>query len=371
MSAFSLFDHECMSLALQLAERGRYTTHPNPCVGCVIANQQHIIGQGFHEKAGQPHAEINALKAAKQKGHSVIGATAYVTLEPCSHMGKTPPCADALVQSGIAKVIVGMTDPNPLVSGRGIQRLRDAGVGVETGLLEASAQALNSGFIKRMKYGLPWLSLKMAMSLDGRTAMASGESQWITGAAARRDVQWLRAKSDAILTGIGTVLADDPSLNVRLSADELGIQQKVRQPMRVILDRRLQMPKAAAMFKLSGKTLILTQSNSAWAAQGEGDVECVRLPEMDKLDHVLRYLAARQINHVHVEAGPTLGAALLQAGLVDELVIYMAGHLMGSHARPLFDLPIETMNDRIALNIQDIRAVGDDWRIIARPQYST
>lgn len=354
-----------MSLALQLAERGRYTTHPNPRVGCVIAKDQQIIAQGFHAKAGLPHAEINALKDAREHGLSVLGATAYVTLEPCSHTGKTPPCADALVQSGVAKVIIAMTDPNPLVSGRGIQRLRDAGIIVETGLLESSAKQLNAGFIKRMEHGLPWVSVKMAMSLDGRTAMASGESKWITGKAARQDVQRLRAQSDAILTGIGTVLADDPSMNVRLSPDDLEIQQAIRQPMRVILDRRLQMPNSAAMLKLSGKTLILTESTAKW--HGQGDVECVQLANMDKLEPSLRYLASRQINHVHVEAGAKLSGALLQAGLVDELIIYMAGHLMGSDARALFDLPITSMNERIDLNIQDIRAIGEDWRIIAKP----
>jgi len=368
MSKFSLFDHQCMSLALQLAEQGRYTTHPNPRVGCVIAKDQQIIGQGFHEKAGLPHAEINALKDANQKGHSVIGATVYVTLEPCSHTGKTPPCADALVQLGAAKVIIAMTDPNPLVSGRGVQRLRDAGIVVEIGLLESSAKQLNLGFIKRMEHGLPWVSIKMAMSLDGRTAMASGESKWITGEAARKDVQLLRAQSDAILTGIGTVLADDPSMNVRLSASELGINRVVRQPMRVILDRRLQMPISAAMLKLSGKTLILTQSTAKWAYQGDDDVECVQTADMNDLEQILRYLASRQINHVHVEAGSKLSGALVQAGLVDELIIYMAGHLIGSDARPLFDLPIASMKERIALKIHDIRAIGDDWRIIAKPQ---
>lgn len=356
-----------MSLALQLAEQGRYTTHPNPRVGCVIAKDQQMIAQGFHAKAGLPHAEINALKDARDKGLSVLGATAYVTLEPCSHTGKTPPCADALVQSGVAKVIIAMTDPNPLVSGRGIQRLRDTGIVVETGLLETSAKQLNAGFIKRMEHGLPWVSVKMAMSLDGRTAMASGESKWITGKAARKDVQRLRAQSDAILTGIGTVLADNPSMNVRLSSDDLDIQQTIRQPMRVILDRRLQMPRSAAMLKLSGKTLILTQSTAKWAYQGEGDVECVQLSDMDELENSLRYLASRQINHVHVEAGPKLSGALLQAGLADEIIIYMAGHLMGSEARSLFDLPIASMKERIGLNIQDIRAIGDDWRIIAKP----
>ncbi len=363
-------DYVYMARAIQLAKKGKYTTHPNPRVGCVLVKQGEVIGEGYHQRAGEPHAEINALRACSE---STQGATAYVTLEPCSHTGKTPPCANALVDAGVSRVVIAMQDPNPQVAGQGIQRLRGAGIEVETGILETQSRALNPGFIKRMEQGLPWVRIKLAMSLDGRTAMASGESQWITGADARADVQYWRASADAILTGIGTVLADDPSLNVRLSAAGLGIQGDVRQPRRVVLDSQLQIPLDAKMFKLDGETYVCSQSGAdekvtkALKALGVHVLsfepqETGRLP----LKQVLQQLAKEETNEVHVEAGATLCGALIQQQLVDELVLYVAPSLMGSDARGLLNLPgLEQMQDKINLKVQDIRAVGNDWRITA------
>ena len=359
-----------MAQAITLARNGLYTTHPNPRVGCVIVKHGQVIAEGFTQPAGGAHAEVMALRAA---GDAAQGATAYVTLEPCSHTGRTPPCADALVRAGIAKVFVAMTDPNPCVSGSGIERLRAADVEVQCGLLEAQARALNPGFIRRMEQGMPFVRLKMATSLDGRTALASGESQWITGAAARKDVQFWRAQSDAILTGIGTVLADDPSLTVRLSAKELGIEGDVRQPTRVVLDTHLRCPVDAKLLSLPGKTLIYTQhyaSDTVYALEQAG-AEVVVLEASDTqsrvpLHAVLKDLAAREINEVHTEAGALLCGNLLENNLADELLLYMAPHLLGSDALGAFCLPhLQQMKDRINLKIQDIRAIGEDWRIIA------
>ncbi|MEJ2060423.1 MAG: bifunctional diaminohydroxyphosphoribosylaminopyrimidine deaminase/5-amino-6-(5-phosphoribosylamino)uracil reductase RibD [Gammaproteobacteria bacterium] len=363
-------DLRYMARALELARRGWYTTHPNPRVGCVIVNNGDIVGEGFHERTGEPHAEIHALQAA---GDRARGGTAYVTLEPCSHHGRTPPCADALVAAGVARVVVGMRDPNPRVAGEGLERLQAAGIATRAGVLEAQARALNPGFCKRMESGRPWVRVKLAASLDGRTALASGESQWITGEAARRDVQRLRAQSSAVLTGSGTVLADDPSLNVRLSAAELDHAGEVRQPLRVVLDPRPVMGPEAKILSLPGTTLVYTrpeyaQAADALAAAGAGVVETPGAEDALDLAAVLQDLARREVNEVHVEAGAHLSGAFVQAGLVDELVIYLAPHLMGDGGRGLFHLPlIERMQDRIALRIQDIRAVGDDWRITATP----
>ncbi|MEE9310748.1 MAG: bifunctional diaminohydroxyphosphoribosylaminopyrimidine deaminase/5-amino-6-(5-phosphoribosylamino)uracil reductase RibD [Cocleimonas sp.] len=362
-----------MARAIQLAKKGRYTTHPNPRVGCVIVKDGKIIGEGYHQKAGQPHAEINALRDVQNKGTK--GATAYVTLEPCSHTGKTPPCANALIDSEISRVVIAMQDPNPQVAGQGIQRLRDAGITVEVGVLEDQARALNAGFIKRMEQGLPWIRIKLAMSLDGRTAMKSGESQWITGSAARQDVQRLRAQADAILTGSGTVLEDDPSLNVRISAKELGLEEglEYQQPLRVVLDSSLQITPQAKMLKHEGEILIYTcadDSSKRDALESAGARVTPLKSNNEKLPLrlVLQDLAAQQINEIHVEAGATLCGALLQEKLVDEIIIYMAPTLMGSDARGLFNLPeLEQMKDKIDLKIQDIRAVGDDWRISITP----
>ena len=365
-----------MVRAIQLAKRGQYTTHPNPRVGCVIVKDGEVIAEGFHRRTGQPHAEIDALQnlSASPDGHTAFGATAYVTLEPCSHTGRTPPCSDALVQAGVSEVVIAMQDPNPQVSGRGIKRLQDAGIKVTSGILEAESRALNPGFIKRMEHGLPFVRVKMATSLDGRTALATGESKWITGESARRDVQFYRAKCDAILTGIGTVLADDPSLTVRLTADELSMQGEVRQPARVILDTQLRCPPSAKLLSLSGKTLIYTTvshvDSDKISALEQAGAEVIIVPkdanEFVSLPAVLKDLATREINEVNTEAGSKLCGNLLETGLADELLLYMAPHLLGSDAMGAFKLPnLTTMQQRINLKIQDIRAIGDDWRIIA------
>lgn len=357
-----------MARALQLAAKGLYTTQPNPRVGCVLVKNDQIIGEGWHRKAGEPHAEIHALNQAADQAR---GATAYVTLEPCSHHGRTPPCADALIQAGVIRVIIAMEDPNPQVSGQGVYRLREAGIEVITGVHEAQARELNPGFIKRMSSGLPYVRIKLAMSLDGRTAMASGESQWITGPAARKDVQKLRARSSAVLTAMGTVLADDPSLNVRISAEELGLTMPPHQPLRVILDSQLSCPQDAKLFSLPGQTVILTCHPDP-LSRDFTHAEVVQLKEHNgrvDLRATMHWLADQDINEVHVEAGSVLCGALLEAGLVDEMVIYMAPHLMGNRAKGLFHLPgIQSMEQRKDLLIKDIRMVGQDVRITALPK---
>lgn len=361
-----------MARALRLAERGLYTTDPNPRVGALVVKDEVVVGEGFHHRAGEPHAEPLALAQAGEKAR---GATVYVTLEPCSHQGRTPPCADALIRAGVARVAAAMQDPNPLVAGRGLQRLREAGIRVECGLLQAQARQLNPGFIKRMEQGLPYVRCKMAMSLDGRTAMANGESQWITGPEARRDVQFFRARSSAILTGIGTVLADDPFLNVRLSDEELhdlGPAYPARQPMRVVLDSGLATPPGARLLTLPGETRIfcnrLDEAKAEPLRRAGALVESMGddAGRVD-LEKSLRRLAESAINEVWVEAGPTLAGALLAAGLADELILYVAPHLMGDGARGLFHLPgLRQMADRIELEIIDARSLGRDLRLRAR-----
>ena len=349
-----------MAQALRLARRGLYTTDPNPRVGCVVVRQGRIVGQGWHQQAGAPHAEVHALAEA---GEEARGATIYVTLEPCSHHGRTPPCADALVAAGVARVVAAMEDPNPEVSGRGMARLRAAGIEVAVGLLSEQAEALNPGFVSRMRRQLPHVRCKLAMSLDGRTAMASGESKWITSAAARADVQRLRARSSAIVTGIGTVLADDPRLDVRLD-------EPVKQPLRVVLDRRARFPARARMLATGGEVLVATAAGMGPALPER--VVALELAERGRgldLHGLMRRLARRQINEVLVESGPTLAGAMLEAGLIDELVIYMAPHLMGDDARGLFHLPgLSRMEQRIDLDIIDLRQVGPDLRLTARPR---
>ncbi|GMQ84204.1 MAG: bifunctional diaminohydroxyphosphoribosylaminopyrimidine deaminase/5-amino-6-(5-phosphoribosylamino)uracil reductase RibD [Gammaproteobacteria bacterium] len=364
-------DRQHMAYAIRLAGRGIYSTHPNPNVGCVIVNQGAVVGTGWHRQAGGSHAEVFALREAGAKAH---GADVFLSLEPCSHQGRTPPCADALVDAGVKRVVVAMQDPNPLVAGQGLERLRAAGIAVETGLLEAQAQALNPGFISRMQRARPWIRVKLAGSLDGRTAMASGESRWITGDAARRDVQRLRARSAAIVTGIGTVLADDPSLNVRLDAAQLYGVEPVRQPLRVVLDTQLRMPVQANMLSLPGATLIITgvTDTDRWQLLQRTGAEVVavgKAGEQLQPEAVVQLLAERDINEVLLECGPTLAGAFLCAGLVDELVVYIAPHVMGDAARGLFRLPgLERMQDRIALEWLDVRQVGDALRITARPE---
>ena len=362
---FSADDHHYMARALRLAERGLFSTDPNPRVGCVLVRDGEVVGEGWHELAGEAHAEINALEAA---GNRAAGAAAYVTLEPCCHHGRTAPCTDALIKAGVSRVVVAMEDPNPQVAGKGLQALRQAGIETQSGLLAVNAATLNPGFVMRMQQGRPWVRCKLAMSLDGRTAMADGESSWVSGEHARLDVHKLRARSTAVMTGIDTVLADDPSLTVRLD-ETAGIY---RNPLRVVLDSNLRMPADAKLLGLPGRTLVITGvSNAVKEARLLRDGVSIKvLPlEQGRLQPaaVLNYLGEIQVNEVHLEAGATLCGALLQAGLIDELVIYMAPHLMGDAARGLFVLPgLEHMQQRIRLSINDIRAIGDDWRISAR-----
>jgi len=370
---FSSIDHAMMLRAIELAKRGRFTTAPNPNVGCVIAHGDNIVGEGYHHQAGQPHAEVFALRAAGDKAE---GATAYVTLEPCSHYGRTPPCAEALINAKVSRVVCAMVDPNPQVAGRGIEMLQVAGVEVQTGLLEADAQALNPGFIKRMKTGMPYVQLKLAASLDGRTALSNGQSKWITGPAARADVQRFRAKAGAILSTSATVLADDPSLNIRW--DELGEEVQrdyppsaVRQPCRVVVDSQNRVTPRHKLISLPGNTILARceQGNEEWPEA----VEQLLVPTASEagsqvdLQALMSALSQRDINHIWVEAGAGLAGALLSAGLVDELIIYQAPKLMGSDSRGLIDLQrLTAMSQVPELDISDVRMVGPDIRITAR-----
>lgn len=355
-------DYVYMSRALRLARNGIYTTDPNPNVGCVLVKNGRIIGEGWHAKAGCRHAETEAIQQADK--NELRGATAYVTLEPCSHHGKTPPCCDALIRAGIARVVTAMEDPNPLVAGNGLRRLQAAGITVECGVLENDALNINRGYIKRMQTGRPLVISKMAMGLDGRTAAASGESQWITSAESRADVHRLRAQSSAILTGINTVLADDCSLTARLNKDV-----EILQPVRVVLDSGLRMPSSAKMASLAGRTMILTCSDDAQKIRQRqhAGLEVHRLPAVGNrldLESVVRFLGEHQVNQLLIEAGPTLNGAFLNTGLVDEWVIYMAPAIIGDGGRSLFALPgLKTMADKIELKIKEVRSVGADLKI--------
>lgn len=374
MPEMAVLDQQMMARALQLAARGLYTTEPNPRVGCVLVRDGQIVGEGWHVRAGQGHAEVNALA---QAGAQARGATAYVTLEPCSHFGKTPPCADALVKAGVSRVVAAMQDPNPQVAGRGLERLRAAGIAVTCGVLEAEAKALNPGFIKRMRSGLPWVRLKLAMSLDGRTAMASGESQWITGPAARADVQRLRARSGAVISGADSVLLDDSALNVRAAELDLPEDQAraaaERQPLRVLIDGRLRVPLTRRLFQTPGPTLVVCyQASNRQAEYQAAGSELLALPGQDQhvdLAALLAELAGRGCNEVLVESGAHLAGAFWRAQLVDELVIYMAPRLLGSQARGLLELPFAHMAEAMDVEITGLRAVGRDWRITARPVF--
>lgn len=363
-----------MQRAIELAQ-SVLTASPNPRVGCVIVRDGLIVGEGFHERAGSPHAEVHALQ---QAGERARGATAYVSLEPCAHYGRTPPCADALIAAGVSEVYFGLGDPNPQVAGAGLQKLRDAGIRVEGPVLEPACLAVNRGFVKRMQEGLPWVRCKMAMSLDGRTAMASGESKWITGAGARADVQLMRASSCAVVTGVNTVLSDNPGLNVR--AEQLDHPQAdliaARQPHRVIIDSSLRTPPDSRIIGLPGKVLFLVgQPHPQQRARFNGAAAEIR--EMPVLPGGrLDLRAAMQTlaldygcNEVMLEAGPTLSGAMVQAGLVDEVVIYIGARFLGSDALPLFHLPgIQRMQDHIALELTDVRPIAGDCRITARLQ---
>lgn len=390
--SFTEADRAAMARAIVLAERGLETTQPNPRVGCVLTQEGQIVGEGWHERAGEPHAEINALRAA---GPWAEGATAYVTLEPCSHHGRTPPCVEALIAARVARVFFALEDPNPLVSGRGAEALRRAGVEVDSGLLAAEAAELNPGFLKRMRSGRPWVRVKLAMSLDGRTALANGASQWITGPEARLDVHQWRARSSAIMTGIGTVLADDPRLDVRLPAPAEGRTRS--HPLRVVLDTRLRTPPSARLLAVGGNVLIMTT-----ASQGEGEVGfaargaqliakgaeieqvaasaggesaraesargesggAIRLSLTDVLDR----LARREVNELWVEAGPRLAGALLHQGLVDELIVYVAPKLLGPQARPLIEMgELRNLQEAPNFNVVESRQIGHDVRLRLRP----
>ncbi|VAW55099.1 Diaminohydroxyphosphoribosylaminopyrimidine deaminase / 5-amino-6-(5-phosphoribosylamino)uracil reductase [hydrothermal vent metagenome] len=357
---------EYMQHAIRLAKKGRYSTDPNPNVGCVIVKDGKRVGEGWHQRAGQAHAEINALA---QAGDKAKNATVYVTLEPCSHTGKTPPCADALIKAGVKKVFAAMQDPNPQVAGSGLKKLQDARIETQCGLLEAQARELNPGFIKRMESGRPFVRVKLAMSLDGRTAMASGESQWISGEASRNDVQKMRAESSAILTGIKTVLADDPSMNVRLTAQQLGVNN-VRQPKRIVLDSQFRMPAQTKIAAVAGECIVYTTVNRDNKNSYPFIIEsCAAADGKIDLPLLMQDLAKKEINLLHVEAGAILCGALLKNDLVDEIILYMAPHIMGDSAKGLFHLPgLENMKDRISLNIKDVRSIGKDIRIIAQPK---
>lgn len=366
-------DRDAMQRALKLASRV-LTATPNPRVGCVLVKNGELIGEGFHARAGEPHAEAVALQ---QAGDRASGATAYVTLEPCCNKGRTPPCTDALIDAGVQEVVFGMQDPNPQVAGKGLVQLRKAGIRVRGPVFEQQARELNRGFIKRMQHGLPRVRCKMAMSLDGRTAMASGESQWITGTAARSDVQRLRAESCAVLTGVNTVLADNPSLNVRVQQLDLPDAERItrRQPLRVVLDSSLRTPPDSRIIGLPGQTVFLVaapherqlsrfaDSRALIRDVGSGDGG-TRV----NLERALRKLADEfECNEVLLEAGPTLSGAMVQAGLVDEVVIYVGPKFLGSDGMPLLHLPgMQFMSDQVVLHILDLQRLDEDFRIVAQ-----
>ena len=356
-------DSRYMRRALELAARGLYTTDPNPRVGCVLVRADRVVGEGWHERAGEAHAEVNALRAA---GNAAAGATAYVTLEPCAHTGRTPPCTQALIGARVGRVVYAIGDPNPL-SGTGATVLRAAGIDVQGDVLAPEARALNPGFFKRMQTGLPWVRVKLAASLDGRTALASGVSRWVTSSAARQDAQRFRARSSVVLSGSGTVLADDPALNVRIDG-------ATRQPLRVLLDSELRVPPTARIFDREGPALVFTASTDA-ARRGELERRGVVVESVARsaggglaLETVLRRLAEREANEVWVEAGARLAGALLDAGLVDELIVYLAPSLLGPTARPLVELPeITQLEQRLRLQFTECKPLGPDLRLTAVP----
>jgi diaminohydroxyphosphoribosylaminopyrimidine deaminase / 5-amino-6-(5-phosphoribosylamino)uracil reductase len=355
-----------MERALELARRGLYSTPPNPAVGCVLVRDGRIVGEGYHRRTGGPHAEVFALEAAGANAH---GATAYVSLEPCTHFGRTPPCAPALLAAGVARVVCALRDPNPLVGGSGLEQLEQAGVAVESGVLAEEAAELNRGFLRRMASGRPWVTLKIAASLDGRTALADGMSRWITGEAARADVQKLRARASAVLTGIGTVLADDPSLTVRGPALEL----EGRRPLRVVLDSGLRIARGARVLDGAAPALVFTAREAMSRArdleQGGARIETLpaRAGRLD-LAALLDRLGKLECNELLVEAGATLAGGFLGAGLIDELVLYVAPCVLGDAARPMFVLPpIARMEDRRDFRVHDVSRIGDDLRFVLRP----
>ena len=360
--SFTATDHAMMARALRLAERGLYTTRPNPMVGCVMAQGEEIVGEGWHQRAGEPHAEVFALRAA---GERARGATAYVSLEPCAHTGRTGPCADALIDAGVARVVAAMRDPFPQVDGVGFDKLRAAGITVESGLMEAQARALNRGFISRMERGRPWLRVKLATSLDGRSALANGESKWISGEASRLDVQHWRARAGAIVTGAGTVLADDPSLTVRLEDDTPFVP-----PLRAVLDPGLATVARGRVREGDAPTLYIHAPDAKPPRGINAQLASVSVREgRFDLPAVLRLLAERGVNEIQLEAGATLAGAFLSAGLVDEVLLYVAPVLLGERARPMFDgLAIDTMAQKLRMTIMESRYIGQDVRLLLRPE---
>lgn len=376
MTNSTAYNHEYwMAQAIQLARKGLYTTHPNPRVGCVLVRDNTLVAEGYHKVAGEGHAEVNAIANANG---DTQGCTAYVTLEPCSHQGKTGPCAKALIKAKVSRLVYGMQDPNPDVAGRGLAMLKEAGIEVIGPVMETEALALNPGFIKRMTEGLPYVRLKLAMSLDGRTAMESGESQWITGPDARLDVQKLRAQSDAIVTGIGSVMADDPSMTVRIDSDNHPVKSKsVRQPKRIIMDTALSIPPESKILYPCNQVQIfcleeLAEAEHHKALTDKGvNVIYTQAAEEGGIDLLLAMetLADQGINEVLVETGAVLAGAFLQEGLVDEVVLYMAPKLLGSNARPLMQLPLDSMAQAVDFEMVNLSQLGKDIKLTLKPCY--
>ncbi len=359
---YTAADVRYMARALELARKGLYSTDPNPRVGCVIVRNGKVVGEGWHEKAGGPHAEVMALA---QAGDQARGATVYVTLEPCAHEGRTPPCVHGLVNAQVARVVIALQDPNPLVDSKGVALLEKAGIQTDVGLLAAEAERLNIGFVTRMREKRPWVRAKVGASVDGRTALANGDSQWITSRQSRQDVQHWRARSSAIVSGVGTVLADDPSLNVRLEGVE-------RQPLRVIVDSHLSTPPDARLLRTDGEVLVVTVSDDTGAedALRRAGAQVVRIKSEKgrvSLAGLMDYLVTRGVNEVFVETGATLHGALLEAGLVDELLIYLAPAVLGDTSRGMFKLPpLDDLAQKIGLEWSDLRRIGPDVRLMAR-----
>ncbi|MDC9496269.1 MULTISPECIES: bifunctional diaminohydroxyphosphoribosylaminopyrimidine deaminase/5-amino-6-(5-phosphoribosylamino)uracil reductase RibD [unclassified Pseudoalteromonas] len=366
-TTFTAQDEMYMARAIELAKKGRFTTTPNPNVGCVLVKDNHIIGEGFHQLAGQGHAEVNALAVA---GENAKGATAYVTLEPCSHYGRTPPCAEGLKAAGVVKVIAAMVDTNPQVAGKGLKILSDAGIEVAFGLLEQQARALNLGFFKRMEQGLPYVTCKMAASIDGKTALKNGQSKWITGSAARQDVQLHRAQSCAILTGADTVITDDAKLNVRLSElpQALPTELPLRQPVRVIIDSQNRLTPELAVFNIESEIIIFTTKVDK-STQWPHFVRHIEVPQQNNkvnLTSVLAHLAKLQFNHVYLEAGATLAGKMTELNLIDEYIFYLAPKLMGGDAKSLVNFaPLTDMQNTVNLTFKECVKIGDDLRITA------
>jgi diaminohydroxyphosphoribosylaminopyrimidine deaminase/5-amino-6-(5-phosphoribosylamino)uracil reductase len=372
-SPLQLSHHYWMAKALQLARRGFYSTAPNPRVGCLVVKQNTCIAEGWHEYAGGPHAEINAIHCQSIES----GSCFYITLEPCFHQGKTPPCVDRLIELKPSCVVIAMQDPNPLVAGKGIAKLEEAGIEVICGVLEADARLLNVGFISRMEQSRPFIRVKMATSLDGRTALANGISQWISGEPARVDVQHLRASSSAILTSARTVLEDNPSMNVRLSSEDLGQSVDVRQPVRIIIDSRLCLTGNETIFTIPGQVWVVTTNTSKEAHKPliESGAEIIVSDQMQEnervdLSQLMQYLALREINEIHTECGKKLAGALMSQQLVDEVVLYLAPCFLGNQAQGLFDLgELTQMKDRVNCIINDVRTIGKDIRLTLTPEY--